>query len=55
MKFTLPIILYHINEMRNKKYLLLKNNTNIFTLQFYLLLKEKIKYDKKNNHFMKIE
>lgn len=44
MKFTnLPIILYHINEIRNKKYLLLKNNTNIFNITILSSFKRKDK------------
>lgn len=52
MKFTnLPIILYHINEIRNKKYLLLKNNTNIFNITILSSFKRKDKILQKKQSF----
>lgn len=54
MKFTnLPIILYHINEIRNKKYLLLKNNTNIFNITILSSFKRKDKILQKKQSFYK--
>lgn len=52
MKFTnFPIILYHINEIRNKKYLLLKNNTNIFNITILSSFKRKDKILQKKQSF----